>query len=300
MLCVRYGGFMGQFVDLTGKVFGELTILSRTTNKNRRTRWTALCSCGDTCIVLAEALRSKDEKRLKIKCNKCSRKRLTDDFIGRKFGRLTVISKAPTQHGKPMWSTKCLCGTIYSVSKYRLLDGTAWKCKKCPINDLVGKVFGKWTVLKNDSNSKLRCIAKCSCGTVFKILRSTLTSGSSTQCRKCYSNIENKIPFASWASLTRGAKIRGLHWDSRITREWLWELFLKQNKKCAMTGIDIEFSLRSKGATTASLDRKNNNIGYELNNVHFVHKHINIMKRDFPEDYFIDLCRKVSQNYPRE
>lgn len=44
---------------------------------------------------------------------------------------------------------------------------------------------------------------------------------------------------------------------------------------------------------TFSLDRIDNNKGYEEDNVQFLHKNINYMKWTHNQDDFIELCRKV-------
>lgn len=50
---------MRKFVkDLTGEVFGRLTVMSREPNKNERVRWLCLCSCGKTKIISTHSLRS--------------------------------------------------------------------------------------------------------------------------------------------------------------------------------------------------------------------------------------------------
>ena len=54
---------MGKFIDLTGKKYGRLTVLSRASNyvdKNNRqfVRWNCLCDCGNSAVVKGDALRS--------------------------------------------------------------------------------------------------------------------------------------------------------------------------------------------------------------------------------------------------
>ena len=49
---------MGHFIDLTGQIFGRLTVIRRAPNKKTITMWTCLCGCGNTTIVDASALRS--------------------------------------------------------------------------------------------------------------------------------------------------------------------------------------------------------------------------------------------------
>ncbi len=77
--------------------------------------------------------------------------------------------------------------------------------------------------------------------------------------------------------------------------EDLWKLFLQQNKKCALSGIELTFSKIRKDTTgkTISLDRIDSSKGYVPGNVQFVHKHINIMKNKFDQDYFISLCKSI-------
>jgi len=80
-----------------------------------------------------------------------------------------------------------------------------------------------------------------------------------------------------------------------IDIQYGWELFLKQNKKCALSGVDLKFALKGT-SNSASLDRIDSSKGYELGNVQWVHKHVNFMKRDFEQNYFIDLCKKIVEN----
>lgn len=79
-----------------------------------------------------------------------------------------------------------------------------------------------------------------------------------------------------------------------ITKEYAWDLFVKQNKKCALSGMDITIS--SDKYSTASIDRIDSSKGYEEGNIQWVHKHVNFMKRTYSQDYFIDLCKKIAYN----
>lgn len=48
---------MGKLVDLTGKKFGSLTVVSRAeNNKWKKSRWNCLCDCGNTVTVLGSSL----------------------------------------------------------------------------------------------------------------------------------------------------------------------------------------------------------------------------------------------------
>jgi len=89
-----------------------------------------------------------------------------------------------------------------------------------------------------------------------------------------------------------------------VTLEMLWGLFLKQDKKCALTGLPIGFATRKertvlKQANTASVDRIDSTKGYTADNVQWLHKDVNIMKNDFPLERFIEICHLVAERFPR-
>jgi len=51
---------MGKFIDLTGQVFGRLTVISRAENsKNGGARWNCVCECSGECVVAANNLKNK-------------------------------------------------------------------------------------------------------------------------------------------------------------------------------------------------------------------------------------------------
>lgn len=52
------GATMSKLIDLTGKRFGKLTVLSRAENSKANTaKWLCRCDCGNTCIVYGSSLR---------------------------------------------------------------------------------------------------------------------------------------------------------------------------------------------------------------------------------------------------
>lgn len=77
----------------------------------------------------------------------------------------------------------------------------------------------------------------------------------------------------------------------------MWDLYIKQNKKCAISGMDIAFARNMKlveqGYTTASIDRKNSNIGYTEDNVQWVHKDINLMKQKMTNEKLLKYCKII-------
>jgi hypothetical protein len=174
---------------------------------------------------------------------------------------------------------------------------------------LVGLKIKKFTVLERLENDKNGCkvwLCQCVCGEYRKKRTAELKSpnGVSCGCEKYKTGSKNKkwkghgdIHGKFFYKIKSGATKRKYKFDVDI--EYIWDLFLSQNKKCALTGIELYFPINSKdldsGAWNASLDRIDNDKGYIEGNVQWVHKHINIMKWVHTEKYFIELCNLVSR-----
>ena len=82
----------------------------------------------------------------------------------------------------------------------------------------------------------------------------------------------------------------------------VWDLYEKQGRKCAITGVPIIFSKQNKDniSTTASLDRIDNNKDYIEGNIQWVHKRINIMKGNMSENEFLNICEAVVAKNKKE
>lgn len=103
----------------------------------------------------------------------------------------------------------------------------------------------------------------------------------------------------AWYNATKYAAERK-GWNFRISLKYLQKLFEKQDFKCALSGIRLVIYIGPRNKqypshTTASLDRIDNNRGYTHKNVQFVHKDVNMIKWKLDEDYFLELCRKISR-----
>lgn len=128
---------MPNFIDLTGKTFGRLTVLQRTENhilpnKKPRTQWLCRCSCGREIVTSSQGLRQGTT--LSCGCLRRERfKRQTRSMVGEKYGKLTVISQAKTritktgQH-KIMWNCQCDCGSFVVVEGWQLRSGKTQSC----------------------------------------------------------------------------------------------------------------------------------------------------------------------------
>lgn len=169
--------------------------------------------------------------------------------------------------------------------------------------NLIKERFGKLIVLDDTGRRKSRrpiykCI--CDCGNYCEILGKYLLSGDTKSCG-CYSigNAHNRscigeITKSFWTPIVNQATRRGIPFN--ITREDAWGLYLSQNRRCNLTGVEIFFSSNirdQRGKQTCSLDRIDNTKGYINGNIQWVHKHINIMKNVFNQDDFIKWCSLI-------
>ena len=105
---------------------------------------------------------------------------------------------------------------------------------------------------------------------------------------------------SKWSSWKASAIERNLEWS--ISKEFVWELYLKQNRRCMLSNLAIsfrnDFDLRrsTHKRCTASLDRINSKKGYVEDNVQLVHRDINRLKGALEENYFIQLCKNIAMN----
>jgi hypothetical protein len=170
-------------------------------------------------------------------------------------------------------------------------------------NNLEGKRFGNLvvgTISEISRNGHSRWNVVCDCGVMKTVLGTHLIQNKTMSCgcfvrkRKPYNwNGYGKVSGTYWSSLNRGANgAKGrAPIEFSITIEYIADLFDKQNGKCYYTGMSIDF--KSK---TASLDRISSGKGYVKDNVHWVHKDINMCKRHYSEEYFLLLCKLVTEN----
>jgi len=87
----------------------------------------------------------------------------------------------------------------------------------------------------------------------------------------------------------------------KITIREAWNVFKRQNGKCALTGMPMWFGrTRIRHETNASLDRIDSSQGYTKNNIEWVLKDINRIKGSFNKEYFINLCNLVAIHHPRK
>ena len=183
-------------------------------------------------------------------------------------------------------------------------------------NIFIGDRFKDWEVISDIFmyNQTQHVKARCSCNLEKNIpIYKLLNPKSNFKCSKCsriYNNKKRKnrgsksigdIGGVFINHIKNSAKKRNIEFN--ITNEQIWNLFKKQNYKCALSGIDLNLSRDIKNGHpdfskfNASLDRINRDMGYIENNIQWIHRDINYMKNVFSDPYLIDMCKKIILNY---
>ena len=99
------------------------------------------------------------------------------------------------------------------------------------------------------------------------------------------------IPAHLWNGLLTRARRseRGERAQIDFGIDFLWELYKKQEGKCALSGLEIVFNRKSV-LNTVSVDRIDSRLGYTKENTQLVHKDVNRMKNYYGERYFYQIC----------
>ena len=183
-------------------------------------------------------------------------------IIGKRFGRLVVIGideKIQRKGKDAVWSCVCDCGNNVSVSSWNLNSGgtRSCGCLKSELSsekahkmierttiDMVGKVFGRWTVISQEQNPNpdvrrgafWKC--KCSCGGERVVRGDILRSGQSQSCGCLHAEIVAKQcgpMHPSWnPCISDEERIKGRRYPEY--REWRKSVFKRDDYVCQKCG----------------------------------------------------------------
>ena len=175
---------MGQFIDLKGQQFGEITVLEKDielSKEKKRVYWKCQCSCGRIKSIRGDGLKS-------IKtCGECKK-----DLAGQRFGRLVALSKGKKDKASHQyWICECDCGNIVEINSDNLRRGLTQSCgclhaetmHELTFQDITGQKFGKLTVLECVvKNQKVQWKCLCECGNICIVSKNNLKSGHTQSC----------------------------------------------------------------------------------------------------------------------
>lgn len=206
------------------------------------------------------------------------------DLTGQRFGRLTVIDRAPdVKKGVPRWNCICDCGGKCIVTTGNLRNGHTKSCgcydremtsqrSKNNLIDLTGKRFGRLIVLNRDANKGIqptwRCI--CDCGNEVVVQGCNLRDGATRSCG-CY--MRDRSREVNLIDIT-GNKYNYLTVMSRaenIGKEPAWNCLCECGNMTIVTGSNLKSeniiscgcANRSKGEMRIAEYLKSRNIQFE-------------------------------------
>jgi hypothetical protein len=263
-------------LDLTKEHFPYVTVLGRDRTQKRANpgaRWFCRCVCGKVLSVRRDHLR----RYRNYSCGCQGKKMQSCPSVA------TPSNTSPSPDQRPTDRSK----------------------------NLTGRNFQHLTVLCRDrapserKSRAARWLCQCVCGNVISVSSEHLLHRhlNSCGCRRERPDCQREKNYAwkgcgeihgtVWRELRRGAKERNLEFAITIAEGWA--LFLAQDRRCALSGQLLHFSLRHKDSLrTASLDRINPDKGYIPGNVQWVHKDLNRMKWDMQQADFLRWCLCVA------
>jgi hypothetical protein len=191
---------VGRANDLRGKVFGDWTVLYRTTNAGKTTRWKCRCKCGEERAVRGVHLVTGASKN----CGSCGR---ILDLTGQRFGRLIALEPTEERSDSSVkWLCQCDCGNTTLVSSSSLRQGHTQSCgcygkemrEKASAHDLTNQRFGRlialYPIAANEEEGikyrKWHC--KCDCGNETDVMTQALLKGMTTSCG-CYAKEQTSL-----------------------------------------------------------------------------------------------------------
>jgi hypothetical protein len=289
------------------------------TRKGERLFQKCRCECGAEHYVRKACL-NPDAVNSSLGCRKCSqarkRKTLPKEAIEQQLasGAQTLAAIARTLSS----NTDIVRN---SIERHSIVVPQGFGPQRTCF--LPGDCFGKWTVMGkpftrcSPSGTPLRYVkCRCECGAEKPLRLSHLTERRSTQCRKCMGKERRAENSPHWKGnelisgalmnvFRSGARSRDLEWV--ISADDMSKQFELQKGRCALSGVPLSLPVRDYARDdgcgihyegNASLDRIDSTRGYTTDNIQWVEKTVNLMKRDFTEHEFISLCRLASGRKP--
>lgn len=296
-----------MLTSLVGKKFNHLTVIEGPF-RLEGTKYVVRCRCDCGNVRLMSRHHVVCGKFKSCGCEKVRSDRQKTRFKpGARFGRVTVIRITDyvevCGRKRPQVLVKCDCGTEYEIlGIYLARAKSPPQCKTCggrqqPAKYHIGERFDHLVIegFEHDHRGIYVAICRCDCGNIHKLRPSSLSSNMTNHCgcqpigtwKGC-----GKISGTYFNRMRRMAHKRGFSF--LVSNEYLWELFQRQDGRCALTGCQLIPHRKESEEYTASLDRIDSTKGYIEGNVQWVHKDINYMKMDLSASRFIELCRGVT------
>lgn len=230
-------------------------------------------------------------------CNVCKKEKSLEMFFKKGKGRQYRCKECLKDHKTKFYYDSCECG----LKKLK----TSSKCSSCSKidkkeifpKDFIDEVISMyrsglstWKIARNKNTNQTRIRRILNREGILLRENEYWKSGKKREENPRWTGF-GEISGGLWGSIERSASQRGLKFD--ISIQDVWDLYLLQEGKCALSGLDLclpqSDEERITGFTTASLDRIDSTKGYSKDNIQWVHKFINRMKSNYTEEEFLYL-----------
>lgn len=215
---------MGQFIDLTGRIYGHLVVIEAVEKSPKGGRlWLCQCHCGNQTTASSGVLNSGDKRT----CG-CAR---GHKLVGRRVGMTTVIAKhGLDKRGAVVWLCRCDCGNerLSTSAQINSMNIRLCTCRRdidgrtAPkSHDLTGRQFGRLTVIEQVPTDKKQAkwICACSCGQRTVVVASYLVKGATKSCG-CL-RTETKQPSLVGEVFGRYAVLKQIETGGQLRDRWL-------------------------------------------------------------------------------
>ena len=185
---------MREILDLTGKTFGRLTVISFNKKEKRKIFWNCICDCGKEVIILRNNLKNGHTKSCGCYKKERTHEAKFKDLTGQKFGRLFVKEyKGSNKNSNSLFLCECDCGKKIIVSGSSLTTGNTKSCgcfqkekaHEMGFKDFTGQKFGRLLVKEYKGTNTVRnslFLCECECGKQTIVSGGRLTSGNTQSC----------------------------------------------------------------------------------------------------------------------
>jgi hypothetical protein len=307
-----------KFIDLTGQIFGRLTVLRRVEKKENVKQgifW--LCRCendGNLVIINGISLKSGATQSCGCLNLEIVKKRSTINLIGKKFGDLLVIQQVVKPEDKKARDTYWLCrcekdGNEIILRGSYLRSGKVLDCgcgkkikreveREEKVKAIIGKVFSKLVVLERAPDNKdgdLMCLCRCEAeGNLIIVEYNNLITGHTTSCGCMKGRI---LPYGTsafnrtYSKYKKGAKKRNLIFD--LTKEEFMNLTQENCYYCDIKPHRVQKKEPDNGSFIYNgIDRLDNTKGYTIDNCVPCCSICNYAKLTMTEqDFYAWICR---------
>ena len=115
--------------DLSGQKFGAWEVIRfDSKDKYNHAKFLCRCGCGTEKVIHAATLKSGGTKSCGCIKNALLSKKMTEDLIGQRFGRLVVESFSRRGKNGTYWNSRCDCGNEKDIRASELKQGDTRSC----------------------------------------------------------------------------------------------------------------------------------------------------------------------------